>query len=135
MSVKRPPKRPVKPPSSAEVPSTPEQKKNAAQTKIEANPDALVIAQMINHRRRQVLVHSELYYGMDESIVSDQKFDEWAKHLATLQKVHPDIAAEVPFAEEFKDFNGSTGYHLVGKVPWARSKANQILLEHRRRTG
>lgn len=33
--------------------------------------------ELINQRRRQVLVHSCLYYRMGEQVVSDFQFDKW----------------------------------------------------------
>ena len=70
------------------------------------------IAEKIKQRRRQMLVHSYLYYEKDTNIVSDSKWAEWAKELEQLQKDYPKESAEVEFAEQFVDWDGSSGAHL-----------------------
>lgn len=70
------------------------------------------IAEKIQRRRYQVLVHSLLYYDLDINLISDHQWAEWAQELASLQDAHPDIASRVIFAEAFKGFDGSTGFHL-----------------------
>ena len=70
-------------------------------------------AELIHRRRRQVLIHSILYYSMDSPVIKDLEFDEIAKDLARLQKNNPEAASLVEYHKEaFKDFNGETGYHL-----------------------
>ena len=70
------------------------------------------IAAKIQQRRYQMLVHSLLYYELDISLVSDDKWAKWALELVALQKENPDVAKTVIFAEAFKDFDGSTGFDL-----------------------
>ena len=48
--------------------------------------EELKIAELIQRRRLQLLIHSCLYYNMDTNIVSDKKWDEWARELVKLQK-------------------------------------------------
>lgn len=71
------------------------------------------VAEKIRQRRRQMLVHSYLYYEKDTNIVSDAKWIKWAKELEQLQTEHPDIASKVEFAEQFVDWDGSSGAHLT----------------------
>lgn len=70
------------------------------------------VAELLNRRRRQILVHSIIYYKMDDNLISDSTWSAWATELEELQKKYPDIAAKVPYAEEFKDFDHSTGMNL-----------------------
>lgn len=71
------------------------------------------IAELIHRRRRQILVHSILYYKFGDSILSDAVFDQWAKELAKLQVDNPEVSESVEYMyEAFKDFAGETGYHL-----------------------
>lgn len=69
-------------------------------------------AAKIQQRRYQILVHSLLYYELDVNLVPDAKWAEWAKELAELQNNYPDIASRVIFADAFKGFDASTGFHL-----------------------
>lgn len=70
------------------------------------------IAALIQRRRYQILVHSLLYYELDVNLVSDAQWAAWGVELAKLQEEHPKEAESVIFAEAFRGFDGSTGYHL-----------------------
>lgn len=90
---------------------------------IAANP----IQELIHRRRRQVLVHSILYYTFDTNIISDALFDEWASELAHLQRDNPvDSEAVEYMREEFRDYTGETGYHLPLKDKAAQRVARQL---------
>ncbi len=85
------------------------------------------IAELINRRRRQLLVHSIIYYRFDKNIVSDSVWTKWAIELADLQKQYPDIAKTVPYHEDFKDFDPSTGFNLPLFDPWGECTAIYLL--------
>lgn len=87
---------------------------------------------LIKRRRLQILVHSAIYYRFNESIISDYTYDMWAKELADLQAQYPDEAARAPFAEDFADFDGSTGFDLPVNDPWVVSRAYQLLKYHKK---
>ena len=70
------------------------------------------IKEKIRQRRRQMLVHSYIYYELNQNIVSDHKWAEWAKELAQLQKDYPKESAEVEEYDQFKDWDGSSGAFL-----------------------
>lgn len=70
------------------------------------------IAEKIKQRRRQMLVHSYLYYEKDVNIVSDAKWSQWAMELVQLQNDNPEVSNEVEYAELFKDWDGSSGAFL-----------------------
>lgn len=85
-----------------------------AKTFVEERPVTYddAVAEKIQRRRYQILVHSLLYYELDINLVSDAQWAEWGKDLAQLQTTYPDIASRVIFAQAFKGFDGSTGFHL-----------------------
>ncbi len=64
----------------------------------------------IEQRRRQILVHSYIYYVMDDSIVSDEQWSRWAQELLWLTQEFPDIAKKAVYANEFEGFEWSTGF-------------------------
>lgn len=70
------------------------------------------IQEKIKQRRRQMLVHSYIYYELNQNIVSDHKWAEWAKELQELQQKYPKESAEVEEYEQFKDWDGSSGAFL-----------------------
>ena len=76
--------------------------------------DALVMppaaVEAIARRRRQMLVHSCLYYVLDSPLVSDDQWQHWANQLVRLQRK---FGREIGFYDEaFQDWNASSGYYL-----------------------
>lgn len=59
-----------------------------------------------------MLVHSYIYYELNQNIVSDHKWSRWAKELEQLQKDYPKESAEVEYADQFVDWDGSSGAFL-----------------------
>lgn len=87
------------------------------------------IASLIKRRRRQILIHSCIYYRFNTNIVPDYMYDSWGKELSKLQCEHPDISKEVEYYEWFKDFtdNCYSGYNLPIHRPEIVDKARHIL--------
>lgn len=95
------------------------------------------IARIIERRRRQILVHSYIYYVLDNNIISDSMWSLWAKQLYNLQNAYPYIAAGVVFDDVFRDFDYSTGSNLVQyfdreDMEWVAAKAEELLNNMRR---
>ena len=59
-----------------------------------------------------MLVHSYIYYELDDNIVSDAQWAKWAKELQELQEKYPKESSEVEEYEQFKDWDGSSGAFL-----------------------
>ena len=85
------------------------------------------IKSLITRRRLQVLVHSVIYYRLNESIISDAQWSAWALELENLQKAYPGIAAQCPYAGDFKGFDHSSGFDLPLHDSWAINKAMQLI--------
>lgn len=85
------------------------------------------IATKILQRRLQILVHSYIYYELDDNIVSDDTWTKWAMELVKLQKENPIIAAKLPYAKEFLDFDGNSGFYLPYKNKEIKEKAIRLL--------
>lgn len=67
------------------------------------------MVELIRQRRAQMLVHSFLYYVLDDPIVPDDTWQRWANELAKWQVVCPQIGY---YDQEFADWDGTTGMHL-----------------------
>lgn len=64
----------------------------------------------VKHLRSLLLVHSYLYYTLDSPVVTDDQWQKWADELTSIQTITTcDIGW---YDDEFRDWNGSTGYHL-----------------------
>lgn len=67
----------------------------------------------IQQRRLQLLVHSYIYYVLNDNIVSDSTWNSWSNELVLLQKKYPKTSKKVPYYKQFKDWDGSTGAFLT----------------------
>lgn len=85
------------------------------------------IRSLINRRRKQIIVHSIIYYRLNDNLISDYQWSQWAVELDQLQKQYPEIASQCCYAEEFKDFDPSTGYNLPLGDPKLYSVATHLL--------
>ena len=85
--------------------------------------DVQTLSEKIRQRRIQMLVHSYLYYILDENVISDEKWQQWADELAALQKQKMEIGF---YDKEFADWNGSTGMHLP-QDKWIADRAKYLL--------
>ena len=74
-----------------------------------------------------LLVHSCIYYELNQNIISDKKWDSLARELVSLQKDYPDLSEEVVWYEAFKDWDASTGAFLPLKDEWVMRKSKQLL--------
>ena len=74
--------------------------------------EELEIAEKIQRRRYQLLVHSYIYYELDNNLIPDSQWSQWATELAELQYKYPEISSQVIYTEDFEDWDGSTGAFL-----------------------
>lgn len=89
--------------------------------------DGSKISELIKRRRRQILVHSFIYYELNQNIISDAQWSAWAQELEDLQSKYPDISDKTEFASDFKGFDHSTGANLRD----AYNKPNIVTLAFR----
>lgn len=73
----------------------------------------MTIAERIKQLRLSLMIHSIIYYEFNENIISDAEWSKRAKELVNLQSSYPEISSEVVLADIYKDFDGSTGFHLA----------------------
>lgn len=66
--------------------------------------------------QRWIIVHSILYYEMDNSVIDDLMFDKNARQLVKMQSKFPDESKNTAYWYIFKDFDGTTGYDIYGKL-------------------
>ena len=84
----------------------------------------------VKQLRALMLIHSYLYYVLDEPIVSDHQWQDWADELVLKQKL---IMAIDFYDYEFCDWDASSGYHLP-RDEWVKRKAVYILQLHKKLT-
>lgn len=92
----------------------------------------LRIAELIQQRRYQMLIHSCIYYELDRNLISDKQWDAWAKELVKLQTEYPEISKQVRWYEYFNDWDGTTGAFLPIRDSWVVLRAQQALHRNRK---
>lgn len=86
------------------------------------------IAEKIQQRRRQIIVHSIIYYEFGDNILSDYDYDKFGRELIQLQTDHPDIAGEVEYHREaFETYTSPTGFDLPMDDPKDRAIAQWLI--------
>ena len=70
------------------------------------------IVSLIRRRRRQILVHSCLYYKMSVNIVTDEEFDRWCSELRELHKKYPQYMKINCYDDAFSKWGGYSGFDL-----------------------
>lgn len=90
--------------------------------------DAEWIKERIEYLRKKLLVHSIIYYRLDESLITDEEWARWALELEELTRKYPHIAQNAFLSKEFQDFDHSTGYNLPLETPWAVDVAMNLVL-------
>ncbi|MED4819174.1 hypothetical protein P9654_04685 [Bacillus atrophaeus] len=93
------------------------------------------ILELIGRRRRQILVHSFLYYQLNENIIADHTFDLWSKELVQLQEKYPEESRQAVYYAEFTKFDGSSGYDLPYSLPEIQSTGRKLLDYHKKLKG
>lgn len=71
----------------------------------------------ISYLQRQVIVHSLLYYELNESVISDKDFDDLSRQLVRMQRnASEDDLMNSQYYYCLKDFDGSTGFYIKSKL-------------------
>lgn len=91
-----------------------------------------VVLEAINRRERQILVHSFIYYGLNENIISDHQFDKWSSELVELIQNNPREFEKSTYHKALVGFDGSSGYDLPYHLPEIRA-TGYFLLEYNKK--
>ena len=92
--------------------------------------EGVTTKQKVEYLERFILVHSMIYYELDTNVISDKDFDKMARLL--VKKIHkygPKKIASTQYGYVFHDFDGTTGFDLIGRLNKAdRERITQIAL-------
>lgn len=89
--------------------------------------------ELIKRRRFQIALHSTIYYVYDTNIIPDSEYDRFSRELTELQELYPKASKEAPLYEAYKDWDGSTGFHLTHRLNFEH-KALYMIRLHEERT-
>lgn len=67
----------------------------------------------INWLQRFIILHSYLYYELDDNVISDREYDVKSKKLVELKNKHPELWKNSEYYKQFGDeYDGTTGFTL-----------------------
>lgn len=71
------------------------------------------IQDYIDWLQRYIIVHSYIYYELNNNVVSDKQYDAKAKELVKYKNDYPELWRSSEYHKQFgDDYNGSTGFTL-----------------------
>lgn len=67
----------------------------------------------INFLQRYIILHSYIYYELNNNLISDKQYDEKSKELVKLKNEYPELWKQSMYYKQFGDeYNGATGFTL-----------------------
>lgn len=67
----------------------------------------------INFLQRFIIVHSYIYYELDDNVISDKEYDTRARELVKYKNEYPELWLSSEYYKQFgNDYNGATGFTL-----------------------
>lgn len=93
-------------------------------------PEGTKIKDKISFLERYILVHSYLYYHLNESVISDQKFDKYARLLASKVEKCKSKIPLTQYGYVFYDFDGTTGFDLLDRLNKSDRKRIKSIATH-----
>lgn len=97
-----------------------------------------------DYLERQILVHSNLYYNRNTTVISDKEFDYICRMLVKMFNIDKTLVNQTEYGYAFRGFDGSTGFDLWYKLTdvdkrWIDKITNIVynnyMVEHRRYKG
>lgn len=79
------------------------------------NPD-FTIRDKIELLERSILVHSYIYYELNENVLPDYKYDHNTRQLLDFKREYPDDFKKSRYYSYFDNFESGTGFDLVSRM-------------------
>jgi NAD-dependent DNA ligase len=80
----------------------------------------------MNRLRRNVIMHSVIYYRFNKNLISDCEYDQLCVKLDIMQTQNVELCNEAVYAEDFKDYDPSTGMNFIDHE-WGIRAAQRLL--------
>lgn len=73
----------------------------------------LTIQEYIDFLQRYIILHSYIYYELNDNVISDRVYDMKSKELVKLKNEYPELWKTSMYYKQFgEDYNGATGFTL-----------------------
>lgn len=74
---------------------------------------SLTTQEYIDFLQRYIIVHSYIYYHLDNNVISDREYDLKARELTRYKNEYPELWKSSMYYKQFgDDYNGATGFTL-----------------------
>lgn len=71
------------------------------------------IQEKIDWLQRYIIVHSYIYYELNNNVIPDKEYDRRAKNLVKIKDKYPELWKTSEYYKQFgDDYNGVTGFTL-----------------------
>jgi len=84
---------------------------------------------IVNRLRRNIIVHSVIYYVFNRNLISDSDYDKMCQKLARIHKKYPKLCSQAVFPKAFKNYDPSTGMNFINHK-WGNRAAERLLKSH-----
>ena len=92
-------------------------------------PEDLTIQDYIDFLQRFIILHSYIYYELDNNYISDIEYDKKSKELVKQKNGYPDLWKNSMYYKQFgDDYNGATGFTLYHDLDDEQKKIIRSLL-------
>ena len=81
--------------------------------RIITNNTNLTDQEYVDFLQRYIIVHSYIYYELNNNIISDREYDTKCKELVCIKESQPELWKSSMYYKQFTDeYNGATGFTL-----------------------
>lgn len=92
-------------------------------------PEDLTIQDYIDFLQRFIILHSYIYYELNNNYISDMEYDKKSKELVKYKNEYPDLWKNSMYYKQFgDDYNGATGFTLYHDLDDEQKKIIRSLL-------
>jgi NAD-dependent DNA ligase len=92
----------------------------------------LSMQEQINWLQRFIILHSYIYYELNDNAISDRVYDMRSRELVRLKELYPDLWKTSEYYKQFGDeYNGSTGFSLYHDLSNEQKETIRIIAAYR----
>lgn len=89
----------------------------------------LSVQERIDFLQRFIILHSYIYYELDNNAISDKHYDTRARELAKYKNDYPELWKNSMYYKQFgDDYNGATGFTLYHDLDERQKRIIQSLV-------
>jgi NAD-dependent DNA ligase len=92
----------------------------------------LITQELIDILQRKIIIHSYIYYYLNDNVISDREYDTLSRTLTNYKNTYPELWKNSMYYKQFgDDYNGSTGFDLWDSLDDHQKKIILSIVEAR----